>query len=73
MPILNSFFTSNNNIIVYITTKDIYKREIDYKKQNLEQNCVLQNLVKRETLTEVYYACQGMLLCRILRVHALVF
>ena len=46
MPILNSFFTSNNNIIVYITTKDIYKREIDYKKQTLEHDCVLQESCK---------------------------
>ena len=46
MPILNSIFTSNNKSIFYVTTKDIYKGKIAYKKQNLEQNCVLQESCK---------------------------
>ena len=44
-PISNSIFTSNNNIIFYDTTKDIYKREIAYRKQNLEQKvCVYHTI-----------------------------
>jgi len=41
LSISNSIFNSNN-IIFYVTTKDIYKMEIAYKRQTLEHNCALQ-------------------------------
>ena len=41
-------FTSNNNIIFYVTTKDIYlcKKENSLLKQTLEYNWVLQEFCK---------------------------
>ena len=43
LPISNSVFTSIDNIIICVTTKDIYKKENSFIKQNLEHKCVLQS------------------------------
>ena len=45
LPISNTTITSNNNIIFYVTTKDIYKKGNSLYK-NPEHNCVLQESCK---------------------------